>query len=250
MAMTQRATSFGAVAENYDRLRPPPAPEAVDWLLPAGCTDVVDLAAGTGLLTRELEARVGNVIAVEPDPRMRAVLASRSPRVRVLEGTGEAIPLPEASADALLVSSAWHWMDPDRTFPEVARVLRDGGRFGLIWTSRDREVEWVQELDRLHRREPEAETSGRRRRHRDVRLPGDGTFAAEATTSFTFTRSMSLDDVVDMLGTYSGLIIADEQERAAGIAGARAMLTELFGGASTLEVPMRSLCWRADRAVR
>jgi SAM-dependent methyltransferase len=242
--------SFGAVAQSYDRLRPRPPPDAVDWLLPPGCTDAVDLAAGTGLLTREPEARVPHVIAVEPDPRMRAVLASRSPRVHTLEGTGEAIPLPDQSTDALLISSAWHWMDPDRTFPEIARVLRHGGRFGLIWTSRDREIDWVQQLDRLHRREPEADTAGRRRRHRNVTLPADATFGNEQSTSFTFTRSMTLDDVVDMLGTYSGVITADPQQQTAGIQRARTQLQERFPRASTIDVPMRSLCWRADRAVR
>lgn len=239
--MTGRAMSFGAVAEEYDRLRPSPSPEAVHWLLPTGCTDAVDLAAGTGLLTCELEARVARVVAVEPDPRMRAVLASRAPRVRVFQGVGESIPLPDESADVLLISSAWHWMDPDRTLPEIARVLRDGGRFGLLWTSRDREVEWVQELDRLHRRESEVETTGRRRRHRDVTLPADGTFGNEQSTSFTFMRSMALDDVVEMLGTYSGLITADAEQRAAGLARARARLEELFPAVSTIEVDRKSV---------
>lgn len=250
MPMAERAMSFGAVAEDYDRLRPSPSPEAVDWLLPAECTDAVDLAAGTGLLTRELEGRVAHVVAVEPDPRMRAVLALRAPRVRVFPGVGEAIPLPDESADVLLISSAWHWMAADQAFQEVARVLRDGGRFGLIWTSRDREVKWVQEIDRLHRQESEVEAAGRRRRHRDVTVPPDGTFGDERSTSFTYTRSMALDDVVDMFGTYSGLITASTKQRAARLARVRASLEERFPAASMIEVPMRSLCWRADRMPR
>jgi ubiquinone/menaquinone biosynthesis C-methylase UbiE len=69
-----RATSFGRVADDYDRLRPGPPDEALDWLVPLTCEVVVDLAAGTGLFTRALQARVPPVIAVEPDDRMRAVL--------------------------------------------------------------------------------------------------------------------------------------------------------------------------------
>jgi SAM-dependent methyltransferase len=130
--------SFGAIAADYDRLRPSPAPAAVDWLLPARRDVVVDLGAGTGLLTRAVAAAAGHVIAIEPDDRMRAVLASRSPGVEVLAGRGEAIPLPDASADAVLVSSAWHWMDTDLAGAEIARALRDGGRFGVIWTGRER----------------------------------------------------------------------------------------------------------------
>ena len=73
---------------------------------------------------------------------MAAVLCSRSPGVHVVSGRGEALPLMSQAADALLISSAWHWMDPAATLPEIARVLRDGGRFGVIWTSRDRTVNW------------------------------------------------------------------------------------------------------------
>jgi SAM-dependent methyltransferase len=135
--------SFGAVARDYDRLRPSPPPEAVDWLLPARRDVVVDLAAGTGLLTRALSGKVGHVIAIEPDERMRSVLQARSPGVEVLAGRGEAIPLPDASADAVFVSSAWHWMDPDVAVPEISRVLRDGGRFGIMWTGREPRIEWL-----------------------------------------------------------------------------------------------------------
>jgi SAM-dependent methyltransferase len=135
--------SFGAVARDYDRLRPSPPPEAVDWLLPARRDVVVDLAAGTGLLTRALSGKAGHVIAIEPDERMRSVLQARSPGVEVLAGRGEAIPLPDARADAVFVSSAWHWMDPEVAVPEISRVLRDGGRFGVIWTGREPRIEWL-----------------------------------------------------------------------------------------------------------
>lgn len=135
--------SFGAVAGDYDRLRPSPPPEAVDWLLPNRRDVVVDLAAGTGLLTRALAGKVGHVIAVEPDERMRSVLQARSADVEVLPGRGESIPLPDASADAVLVSSAWHWMDPSLAVPEIGRVLRDDGRFGVIWTGRRRDIGWL-----------------------------------------------------------------------------------------------------------
>ncbi len=241
--MSTRATSFGTVAQDYDRLRPSPPAEAVDWLLPAGCGVAVDLAAGTGLLTRELAARVPDVVAVEPDERMRAVLANRSPQIRVLDGVGEAIPMPDASADALLVSSAWHWMDPSRAEPEIARVLRDGGRFGLIWTRRDREVDWVRELDRRRSYEPPRETAARV-------LPTSTAFTNVATASFTFTRPMEPDDLVALLGTYSGVITADATERAAGLAAARSALDERFPGAAAIDVPMRAVCWRADRMSR
>ena len=91
-----RALSFGEVAADYDRLRPSPAPDALTWLVPSDCELAVDLAAGTGLFTRSLAERVPQVVAVEPDARMREVFALRSPGIDVREGTGEAIPLPDA----------------------------------------------------------------------------------------------------------------------------------------------------------
>jgi SAM-dependent methyltransferase len=235
--------SFGAIATDYDRLRPSPPQDAVRWLLPARCDAAVDLAAGTGLLTRAVAREVRDVVAVEPDARMAAVLRSRSPGVHVVSGRGEALPLRSAAADALLISSAWHWMDPAATLPEIARVLRDGGRFGVIWTSRDRTVDWVGELDRL--REPTI-----RRRRRDVDLPKGSLFGSVQDAAFAFIRPMTADDLVAMLGTYSGLITASQAERDEALARARAALVARFGDATEIEVPMRSVCWRADLAGR
>jgi SAM-dependent methyltransferase len=247
-----RATSFGQVADEYDRLRPGPPDDALDWLVPVGCETAVDLAAGTGLFSRALARRVGQVIAVEPDERMRAVLATRSPGVLVVAGRGEAIPLPDASADAVFVSSAWHWLDPEAAVPEIARVLRDGGRLGVIWTSRDPRSDWVAKLNAW--RGPgaarPAEGATRRGRGHEVTLPQEAPFANVANASFTFTRSMAVDDAVDWLGTYSGMITAPAGDRAAWLADARDALARRAGANGMVEIPMRSSCWRADRVPR
>ena len=112
------------MATDYDRYRPPPPPQVLDWLIPPGAQAILDLAAGTGVVTRELIGRAARVIAVEPDERMRAVLAAGCPGAEVLAGRGEDIPLPDASVDAVVVSAAWHWLDPSRAVPEITRVLR------------------------------------------------------------------------------------------------------------------------------
>jgi len=249
------ATSFGAVAEDYDRLRAAPPSNAVDWLLPLGCETAVDVGAGTGLLTRALAGRVREVVAVEPDARMRAVLAARTPGVRVVEGRGEAIPLPDASWDAVLVSSAWHWMDPELAVPEVARVLRDRGRFGVVWTSRDREVDWIRELDRLRISTPGGPPSDevvleRRRRLTEVRLPDDAPFNHVESRSFPFTSVMGIEDLVGALATHSRVIVADPAEREAGMQRARLALRSWFPDRDEITVPMRARCWRADRLPR
>jgi SAM-dependent methyltransferase len=241
------------VADEYDRLRPGPPDEALDWLVPRDCDVAVDLAAGTGLFTRALQRRVTQVIAVEPDDRMRAVLAARSPGVRAVAGRGEAIPVPDASADGVFVSSAWHWLDPGQAVPELARVLRDGGRLGVIWTRRDRQADWVAELDTSLRpqevRSAQDARSQLRRRHQ-VTLPDNAPFGNIASASFEFTRTMTVDDAVAWLATYSGVITASAQERAARLARAREALLPRADAGGLVEIPMRSICWRADRLHR
>ncbi len=237
------------MADDYDRVRPSPPDEALDWLVPPDCETAVDIAAGTGLFTRALRRRVSQVIAVEPDDRMRAVLAARSPGVRAVAGRGEAIPVPDASADGVFVSSAWHWLDPGQAVPEIARVLRDGGRLGVIWTSRDRRVDWVAELDRL-RRPQVIQPAGRPRRRHEIVLPENAPFENIASASFTFARTMTVDDTVDWLATYSGVITAPAAERAAGLARAREALLRRADTDRMVEIPMRAACWRADRVHR
>jgi SAM-dependent methyltransferase len=247
----ERALSFGAVAADYDRLRPTPPPEALDWLVPDGCEVAVDVAAGTGLFTRALAQFVNTVIAVEPDRGMRAVLAERSPGIDVREGTGEAIPLPDASADAVYVASAWHWLDEARALPEIARVLRDGGRLGVLWTSRDRELEWVRELDLAPGEErPVDAVEDRHRVRRDVKNDGEGWFGQVERRSFAFTRRMTQADVVDMVATYSKVITAPTDKRTEILARARALLVEQYGDAEEIDFPMRTWCWRGTRIAR
>ena len=249
--------SFGAIAADYDRLRAGPPEAAVDWLLPDGCQLAVDLGAGTGLLTRALARKVPQVVAVEPDERMAAVLRARAsdghfPGIRVAQGRGEAIPVPDASADGVFASSSWHWLDPERAPREIARVLRDGGRLGVIWTSRDRNTGWVREVESFRDRAVERADDRDGQwppHHREVSLPGE-LFGSVESASFSFTRRMTINDFVDMLGTYSGAIVASAQDREEGLARARAVLERRFPGASQIDVPMRSRCFRADRLPR
>ena len=145
----QRSLSFGAEAAAYERGRPSYPPEAIDWLLPPDASDVLDLGAGTGKLTTRLVERGLDVVAVDPIPEMLELLTNSLPDTPALLGTAEDIPLPDDSVDAVLVAQAWHWFDPERAIKEVARVLRPGGRLGLVWNTRDERMGWVKDLGRI-----------------------------------------------------------------------------------------------------
>lgn len=141
MTIHPAAQAFDRAAAVYDRARPEYPPEAVDWLIETlglgpGRT-VVDLAAGTGKLTKALLARArARVVAVEPAPGMLARLREVAPAADAHEGTAEAIPLAGESADALTVAQAFHWFANDRALAEIHRVLRPGGRLALVWNRR------------------------------------------------------------------------------------------------------------------
>lgn len=133
------AIGFASGAEVYERARPSYPQDSIDWLvaqtgLGVGST-VVDLGAGTGKLTRLLLPTGARVIAVEPIAEMRAHIEG----AEILDGTAEAIPLPDNSADVVTVAQALHWFDQERALPEIHRVLRQDGYLVLFWNMRDLE---------------------------------------------------------------------------------------------------------------
>ena len=133
MPMSERATTFGELAEEYDRWRPSYPAAAVDWLAPPAPARVAELGAGTGKLTALLLARGLDVEVVEPDSRMLTVLGRNNPTASRHCSDSTRIPVDDASLDAVLVADAWHWFEPDATVAEVRRVLRPGGWLGLVW---------------------------------------------------------------------------------------------------------------------
>lgn len=252
------ANSFGAIAEDYDRWRPGPDPSVVEWLLPVGAQQVVDLGAGTGALSRLLVGRAPDLIAVEPDARMRQVLVRNVPAATVLEGRGERLPLPDTSADAVLVSSAWHWMDLDATAAEVARVLRPGGVLGVVWAGVDWDANWFTALRNVVRESRARDGAGLLASVADQEAPNDtrvlelppqAPFEPPEHTVLRWSQSLSADQLVELLGTFSGVILRPEDQRQQIMDEARQLLrdhADLEADAS-LDLPFRADCWRAVR---
>jgi SAM-dependent methyltransferase len=144
------ARGFALAPADYERGRPMYPFEAVRRLVKELCikpeSTVLDLAAGTGKLTRLLAQLGSQIVAVEPVDEMRERLVETLPGVTALEGTAEAIPLDDESVDAVTVGQAFHWFDGDAALAEIHRVLRPGSRLGLIWNVKDESVDWVHQL--------------------------------------------------------------------------------------------------------
>ncbi|WP_078280164.1 class I SAM-dependent methyltransferase [Mycobacteroides franklinii] len=203
-AQAEPSLSFGSQAAAYERGRPSYPPEAIDWLLPPGAHDVLDLGAGTGKLTTRLVERGLNVVAVDPLAEMLEVLSKSLPDTPALLGTAEEIPLPDNSVDAVLVAQAWHWVDPERAIPEVARVLRPGGRLGLVWNARDERLGWVADLSKIIGNENDPFNHA-------VSLPAP--FTEQERHQVEWTSYLTPQALLDMVASRSYCITAPEAAR-------------------------------------
>ncbi len=148
--------AFGMRADAYERHRPGWPAEAVERVLAglglAPDSTVVDLAAGTGKLTRELVPRAGRVVAVEPSEDMRRRLGEQVPAADVRAGTADDMPLDDGEADAVLVAEAFHWFATRTAVAEIARVVRPGGGIALLWNAHDfPHEEWAVRMGELLR---------------------------------------------------------------------------------------------------
>jgi SAM-dependent methyltransferase len=256
-----RAGSFGAAASHYDRYRPGPSADAVDWILPAGAERVVDLGAGTGGLSRVLIDRVDQVIAVEPDDRMRAVLADELPTVDARAGRGDAMPVEDHSVDAVIASSSWHWMDVVPTLQEMARILRPGGTLGAVWSGPDPEGPLVQQARSMlggsgsggdgERGDGFAEfiSTDADRPFSTLEIPTGQPFGPPDHETFIWNMALTADELIGLLGTFSWMLLMEDDRRSAILDQARQLLKEVMGveGDGTIDMQFRADAYRATQ---
>jgi len=236
-----QANSFGAVADVYERGRPRYPAEAVDWLIPAHATRVADVGAGTGKLTRQLRERGLDVIAVEPSAGMRAQLRRAVPGVPALGGTAERIPLADGTVDAVLVAQAWHWVDPVRAVPEVARVLAPGGRLGLLWNRRVEDEAWVADLSTII---GSRGTPGSSRHFPEIGPP----FGPVERRTVDWVHRLSREEMTDWAASRSYVITLPDERRSIVLAQVRDLLDShpALAGRADIALNMVTRCSRAD----
>ncbi len=241
-----RGLRFGTVAEDYDRYRPDPPPEAAGLFGDLSGERVLEVGAGTGKLTRFLRGLGAEVSVIEPDDAMRAVLVRRSPEVAVLDGRAESVPAPDASFDVVASSSAWHWFEQPTATIELARVLRDDGRIFVLWNGFSRDDPWMRDLTRLREREGDP---GRRPRGWHAELAVGDLFREVRDVMIDWTYTLAIDAVVALFRTYSGAIVRSDEDRRAMDVAVRARLRERFGdGPAELAMTLRgTTARRRDR---
>jgi SAM-dependent methyltransferase len=246
-ARRDRSLSFGSQAVAYERGRPSYPPEAIDWLLPPGARDALDLGAGTGKLTTRLVERGLDVVAVDPIAEMLEVLRTALPATPALLGTAEQIPLGDNSVDAVLVAQAWHWFDPEQAIPEVARVLRPGGRLGLVWNTRDERLGWVRELGRIIGREDARDAV-------DLGVTLPEPFSSIEYHRVEWTNYLTPQALIDLVASRSYCITSPAAVRTRTLDRVRELLAThpALAGSSGLALPYVTVCLRAtlDRDVR
>jgi SAM-dependent methyltransferase len=224
-------SSFGAAASAYAEHRPDYAQAAVRWALErAPGSRVLDVGAGTGKLTATLVSLGAEVIAVEPDPAMLAELRRTLPTVRALPGSAEAVPLPDASVDAVLAGNAMHWFDLNVAGPELARVLEPDGILAGLWNVFDDRVDWVAGLVRISGSAAIGSRdtfSNWRAETAEAHLPNSGSvaqFGSPEQAEFRHGQRRTPDSLVATFATKAGMLVMPEQEREAALARIRAFL--------------------------
>ena len=224
-------SSFGTAAAAYAEHRPDYAQAAVRWALePGPGPRVLDLGAGTGKLTATLVALHAEVIAVELDPAMLTELRHALPTVRALPGSAEAVPLPDASVDAVLAGNALHWFDMNVAGAEIARVLVPGGILAGLWNVIDNRVDWVAGLERVSGSAaigPRDTFRSWRAETADAHLPNIGLvahFGSPEQAEFRHEQRRTADSLVATLATRAGMLVMPEQEREARLGQIRTFL--------------------------
>jgi SAM-dependent methyltransferase len=249
VATAPRRLTFGAHAGAYERARPEWPEEAARWLVPEGAELVVELGAGTGKLTRAIASLGPQVVAVEPDPRMLAVL--RALGLDGVEGSAEAIPFGDGVADAVVAGSSLHWFEFEPALLEIHRVLRPGGRFGFGWNHRDdRQPAIAAMSEAIYEAQTRSKSPRWRNRDWSTDLAAGGLFRDVERARFEHVLELPREALHDHLMSYSGVAGLSEDERKPLFSKVAALLDsdESVSGNGTLRLPFVVTAFRATRS--
>jgi SAM-dependent methyltransferase len=249
---TTAAQGFSHAADAYERGRPDYPVEAVSWLVSrlglGPGTVVVEAGAGTGKFTRLLVPSKARVVAIEPVVEMRRKLSTLLPEVEALDGTAEAIHVPKGYADAVVAAQAFHWFRGEEALAEFHRLLRQGGKLGLIWNRRDESVDWVAQLanivDRFEEGTPRYKSSEWKKAFEETAYFGPLRYA-----EFNYVQTGTPETVVDRVASSSFIAALPAVTRERVLADVRALIREhpATRGRESIEFPYRTDVYVAER---
>lgn len=249
------AKGFAAGADAYERGRPTYSTEAIDRLIAelriGPGTRVLDLAAGTGKLTRQIAPSGAEIVAVEPIDEMRARLVASLPDVQAMPGTAEDIPLPNHSVDAVVVGQAFHWFDGIRAVSEIRRVLKPGGAVGMIWQARDPGLPWVARLNELIDRIDDGHPRYRTEHWREA-FDLTALFDPVEEATYGYVQRGDVETIVDRVASISYVAALSEARRVPYLDEVRELLATdpATAGREVIELPYIShVYWTRPRPV-
>jgi SAM-dependent methyltransferase len=232
------ARSFAAVADAYDRARPSYPAEAADWLIGSKQSRVLELGAGTGLLTARLVEAGHDVLATDPLPEMLAHLRRRLPGVPVAVGTAESIPAPSRSMDVVVCAESFHWFDHPSALAEIARVLRPGGVLALVWNFRDEGIPWVRKLGRIINPELEPPDLVDPLRNSEI-------FGFVESREFSFYQSLGRPELLDLVRSRSYVASMADGERDDVLTRVGALYDDYGRGPDGMQLRYLTRCYRS-----
>lgn len=236
-------------ADDYDRLRPRYPTQALDYIAELSRPALLDIGSGSGTFLRQLASRMNIAEDARPadsardggDPPMFALDPSRAmeksfhcPGARFLAAPAERIPLPDASVSTVTCAQAWHWCDPEAAGAEIARVLRPGSSFFIVFNQLNVAIPWIKRLSRIMR------SGDVHHPTKPPRVPKP--FSAPALHLFSFAHTLSARDIVALGRTRSSYLRASQAGREHMSANLQWYLTEHMGFAPDEDVELAYLC--------
>lgn len=233
------ARAFDGCAREYAAARPSYPDRAVRWLVGEEPVRVLELGAGTGQMTAALVRAGHDVVALDRSAEMLGQLATHL-EVPVVRGVAERLPFHAGAFDVVVAAQSYHWFDPLRALPELARVLRTGGRLSLVWNTRDESGPWGRRLTSIIDAEPddlEEITES---------LPLSGLFDLPESTSFGFWQQLDLDDLLDLVASRSYIAAKPPSERDRVLDQVRALYASHASGHNGLRMRYATRCFRSE----
>lgn len=245
-----RRGSFLSKADDYERYRPDYPSAAIAWVVGSPSKRVIDIGCGPGNLTMRLNVFGHDVVGVDPSAAM--LTGARKKGLRVVRGTVEALPFRHASVDVVTAATAFHWFDHERAVPEMRRVLRDGGRVGLVSNIRDETVPWVESLSEIIGSESAmaATLGGAEGMPAEFKmtLEAGGMFKSMEHEVFDFEQELTEEALVGLVASRSYVAILPEDERGPLLAAVRTLCETHpdLRGRSRFSMPYKTHAFRAS----